>query len=140
MDEKVLEFWRQHSLTFLEMALGADKRERLANPDGYGKAGRECGDTLEMFLLARNGTIRSASFHTDGCIYTAACANSAIRMIEGKSQQEAWEITPERIADFLETLPESEFHCAELAVRALQLALKDLRETERQPWLKFYRK
>jgi len=140
MDEKVLAFWRQHSVNFLEMALGAEKRERMHHPDGYGKAGRECGDSLEIFLVARNGTINSASFHTDGCIYTAACANTVIRMIEGKGPQEAWAITPQHIADHLETLPEGELHCAELAVRALRLALKDLKETERQPWLKFYRK
>jgi nitrogen fixation protein NifU and related proteins len=140
MDEKALEFWRRHSVNFIEMALAEEKRERLLHADGYGKSTRECGDTLEIFLTSRNGNINSASFHTEGCIYTVACANTLVRMIEGKPAQDAWAITPRQIVEFLETMPEKEYHCAELAVRALRLALVDLNETNRQPWVKFYRK
>ena len=140
MDEKALEFWRNHSVNFLEMALRNDKRERILHPDGFGQCSRECGDTLEIFLTARNGDVRSATFHTDGCIYTVACANAIVRMIEGKTTEQAWAISPQDIVDFLETLPKGERHCAELAVRTLHVALLDLKQTERQPWTKFYRK
>ena len=140
MDEKALKFWRQHSVNFLTMALGNDRRERIEDADGYGKCSRECGDTLEIYLMSRNGGIGSASFYTEGCIYTVACANTVVHMIEGKPVEEAWGISSQHIADYLETLPKSELHCAELAVRALRTALLDLRETQRQPWTKFYRK
>jgi nitrogen fixation protein NifU and related proteins len=140
MDEKALEFWRHHSINFIEMALKEEKRERLLHADGYGKCSRECGDTLEIFLTSRNGHIHSASFHTDGCIFTVACANTVVRMVEGRPAQEAWNITPRQIMEFLETLPEKEFHCAELAIQALRFALLNLNETIRQPWTKFYRK
>lgn len=140
MDEKALEFWRQHSVNFLEMALQGGKRERIMHADGYGKSSRECGDTVEIFLISRNNHIHSASFYTDGCIYTVACANTVVHMVEGKSQQEAWAISAQSIVDFLETLPKAETHCAELTIRALRLALLDLKENERQPWTKFYRK
>ncbi|MHC1726610.1 MAG: iron-sulfur cluster assembly scaffold protein [Syntrophobacteraceae bacterium] len=140
MDEKALEFWRQHSVNFLEMALKAEKRERIEHPDGYGKSSRECGDAVEIFLVKRNGNISSASFYTEGCIFTVACANTIVRMVEGKSPEEAWAISPHDVVDFLETLPKTERHCAELTVQALRLALLDLKETERQPWVKFYRK
>ncbi len=139
MDQSQLDFWRQHSTNFLEMAFSNDKFERIQHPDGYGKCGRECGDTLEIFLTARNGHIHSASFYTEGCIYTAACANTVIRMITGKPHEDAWEITVQNVVDFLETLPKKERHCAELAVKALRLALVDLKQTERQPWTKYYR-
>ncbi|MFZ2447049.1 MAG: iron-sulfur cluster assembly scaffold protein [Syntrophobacteraceae bacterium] len=140
MDETVIEFFRHHSTHFLEMALKNDKLERIIHPDGYGKHSRSCGDTLEIFLTARNGGIHSASFYTEGCIFTVACANTMIGMIEGKPVQDAWSITPQHLVDYLETLPEKEHHCAELAVNALRAALLDLKETERQPWVKFYRK
>ncbi len=140
MDQNAIEFFRDHSENFLEMALKTDKFEKVERPDGYGKYSRECGDTLEIFLLARNGDIRSASFYTEGCIYTVACANAMIGMIEGKTVTNAWTITPQHLVDFLETLPQKERHCAELAVKALKAALLDLKETERQPWVKFYRK
>ncbi len=140
MDQNAVEFFRDHSANFLEMALKNDKFEKIEHPDGYGKYTRDCGDTLEIFLLARNGDIRSASFYTEGCIYTVACANAMIGMIEGKSVTNAWTITPRHLVAFLETLPQKERHCAELAVKALKAALLDLKETERQPWIKFYRK
>lgn len=140
MDQKTIDFFRDHSVNFLEMALKSDKVEKIEHPDGYGKYSRECGDTLEIFLTARNGDIRSASFYTEGCIYTIACANAMIRMIEGRPVKEAWTVNPQHLVDFLETLPEKERHCAELAVKALKAALFDLKETERQPWIKFYRK
>ena len=140
MDQATLKFWRQHSINFLTMALDNDRGERIQYPDGYGKCSRQCGDTLEIYLMAQNGRIGSASFYTDGCIYTVACANTLVRMVEGKPVEEAWTISPQQIADFLDTLPKTELHCAELAVQTLRIALLDLKETQRQPWTKFYRK
>ncbi len=141
MEQEVLDFWRHHSVNFLTMALEHDRLERIQHPDGYGSCARECGDSLEIFLVSRNGRIRSASFYTDGCIYTVACANALVHMVEGKSFNEARAISPQHIVDYLETLPKAERHCAELAVRTLRAALLDLIKNERQqPWAKFYRK
>jgi nitrogen fixation NifU-like protein len=139
MDSEVFEFLQRHSTNFINMAFERGRFERLRQPDGYAKCDRECGDSLEMFLLAQNGTIRSASFYTEGCIYTIACANALVHMVEGKSIEQARAISSRHIADYLETLPESEEHCAELAVRTLRAALLDLSNTERQPWAKYYR-
>ena len=140
MDQKVFSFWRQHSLNFLTMALESDRCGRIQHPDGYGKCSRECGDTLEIFLTAKNGRIGSAYFYTVGCVFTVACANTVVRLIEGNPVEKAWEISPQQVADYLETLPEGEMHCAELAVNTLREALLDLKKVERQPWVKFYRK
>ncbi len=139
MDQNAMEFWQNHSVNFLEMALREDKREKIVQPDGYGQCSRECGDSLEIFLTARDGCIKSAAFHTDGCIYTVACANTVVHMVEGKTILEAWAVSARHIVDFLETLPKAERHCAELAVRTLRLALLDMKQTERQPWTKLYR-
>ncbi|NLI32242.1 MAG: iron-sulfur cluster assembly scaffold protein [Deltaproteobacteria bacterium] len=138
MDQSSMEFWQQHSSRFLKMVFQSDKRESLQHPDGYGKATRECGDTIEIFLIIRHGAIRSASFQSHGCIYSIACANALVSLVEGKTLEEALQITPDAIIDYLETLPKEESHCAILAVRALHAALMDTREVERQPWKKFY--
>jgi len=140
VDRKVLQFWRQHSANFIAMTLDTARRQKIPHADGYGKCSRECGDTLEIFLMSRNGGIRSAYFYTEGCIYTVACANALVRLIEGRPLEEARAISPQHIVDFLETLPKGERHCAELAVQTLRTALLDLVETQRQPWTKFYRK
>ena len=138
MTTKEFDFWQDHSLNYLEMAFRHDRRERVQNPDGYGKRTGECGDTVEMFLCNKNGRIQSVSFDTDGCINTNACANTVAHLSEGKTIGEAWEITPENVIEFLETLPKENYHCAELAVGVLYLALTNWQECRRRPWKKLY--
>ena len=126
------------SVHYVEMVTRMDKRQTIKNPDGYGKRTGECGDTVEMFLIVRKNSIHSVSFITDGCINTHACANCVAFLAEGKSIAEAWEITPEKVIDFLETLPEENFHCAELAVGAFYLALVNFQEFKHAPWKRLY--
>jgi nitrogen fixation NifU-like protein len=138
MDQATIDFWQNQSLPFLEMALRTDKREILRNADGYAKTARECGDTVEIFLIVRNGRIHSASFETDGCLFAVVCANAAVHLVQGKTLLEGLALSPENIVDYLETLPPDEYHCAEQAIQVLRLAIADARENERQPWKKFY--
>lgn len=128
MTEKKFDFWRDHSLHYLEMAFRHDRRERLQNPDGYGKRTGECGDTVEMFLCLKSGRIQSVSFDSNGCINTNACANTVSHLAEDKTIEEAWEIAPDNVIEFLETLPEENYHCAELAVGALYVALTNYQD------------
>ncbi len=132
------DFLQHHSRRFLTMAFRTEKREMLEQPDGYGKCTRECGDTIEIFLLIRDGVVRSAAFETNGCMYSVACANTAVHLAEGKPLSDVWEITEQAIVDYLETLPEAERHCAQLAVKALGRALVSANETRRNPWKKLY--
>ena len=134
------DFWRDHSLHYLEMAFRHDRRERLESSDGYGKRTGECGDSVEMFLCIQNGRIHSVSFDTDGCINTNACANTVAHLSEGKAIKEAWGIAPEDVIEFLETLPEENYHCAELTVGALYLALANYQERQRNSWKKPYQR
>jgi nitrogen fixation NifU-like protein len=127
MSEEQFDFWQDHSLRYLEMAFRSDRRETVADPDGFGTRTGDCGDTVTFFLTTRQGRIQSISFETNGCLNTHACANTVCELVEGKTLEEAWSLTPEEIAAYLETLPEDHFHCAELAAGALYLALTDCR-------------
>jgi nitrogen fixation NifU-like protein len=138
MSQETADFWQSHSLKYLEMAFRTDRCEMPASPDGYGKKTGDCGDTTEIFLKTRGETIENVSFHTTGCMNTTACANTVAYLAEGKTIAEAWDITPEDIAAYLETLPADHFHCAELAVGALYLALSNYNELQRSPWKKPY--
>ena len=121
------------------MALAADHREIPAKPDGYGKRTGDCGDTIEIYIkLDVTGKIIAVSYDTDGCLNTNACANTVAVMAEGRRAVEAWEITPEKIVEFLGTLPENETHCAELAVGAFYRALANYQELRKAPWKKAY--
>jgi nitrogen fixation NifU-like protein len=120
-------FLQEHSLNYIEMALSTDHIEKIENPDGYGKRTGDCGDTVQCFLLCSNDKIEHVAFQVDGCMNTIACCNTVAKFIEGKSVDYAWTLSPEQIKQFLKTLPEDHFHCAELAVGALYLALADLK-------------
>jgi len=138
MSDDTFDFWQQHSVAFLSMVMRSDRRKVLKQPDGYGKKTRECGDTIEVFLTVRNGSIVHASFETNGCIYSVACANAVVFLVEGKSVEQAWQLTPEMVVEYLETLPKKEFHCAQLAAQALFHALANYRQNQKEPWKKLY--
>jgi nitrogen fixation NifU-like protein len=140
MGKQNFNFWRDHSTNYLKMAFQYDRRERIWNPDGYGKNTGECGDTVEMFLRIRRERIQSVSFNTNGCINTNACCNTAAHLAEGKSIEAAWGITPQNVINYLKTLLPENYHCAELAVGALYLALSDYQQNRRDPWKKLYKK
>lgn len=120
------DFWNDHSLEFLEMAMSRDSQERLENPDGYGKRTGECGDTVEFFLNQQGKSIGSVSYDADGCVNTHACANTVVKLAEGRPVEDAWNITHEDVSEYLKTLPEHQEHCAQLAAGAFYLALKSL--------------
>jgi nitrogen fixation NifU-like protein len=140
MAKQNFNFWTAHSANYLKMAFQHDRRERIWDPDGYGKNTGECGDTVEMFLRIRRDRIQSVSFNTNGCINTNACCNTAAHLAEGKSVEAAWGITPQNVINYLKTLPPENYHCAELAVGALYLALSDYQQNRRDPWKKLYKK
>ncbi|MBW2516176.1 MAG: iron-sulfur cluster assembly scaffold protein [Deltaproteobacteria bacterium] len=138
MVAKEFDFWQDHSLRYLEMAFRNDRRAVIAHPDGYGKRTGRCADTVEIYLTVRDGRIRSVAYQTDGCMNTNACANAAAELIEDRDIETAWELTPEDVIDYLETLPVEHFHCAELSVGALYRALRNYQDNQRAPWKKLY--
>ncbi|MBC2709595.1 MAG: iron-sulfur cluster assembly scaffold protein [Desulfosarcina sp.] len=138
-EKETSDFWQDHSLTFLEMAFRTDRRERLEKPDGYGQKTGDCGDTVEFFMNLDGDTISTLSYDINGCLNTNASCNAVVSLVEGKAVDAAWEVTPEQVAGFLETLPQDHFHCAELVVSTLYLALADAQENRRSPWKKMYR-
>ena len=139
MAEKPFVFWQDHSDRYLELAFRADRRGGIAHPDGYGRHTGECGDTVEFSLSVRAGRIESVLFQLDGCLNTSACANTLAYLAEGRSVSEAWELRPEEVIDYLQTLPPDHTHCAELVVGAFHRALADYNELQRRPWKKNYR-
>ena len=140
MTNQEFDFLNDHSRQFLEMALDHHRYEIIKHPDGYGKNTGQCEDTVEIFLMMGDNRVDHVSFVTDGCINTHACANTVACIAEGKTVSEAWEIMQENIIDFLKTLPEASFHCAELAISALYRAYGNHQELKRNSWKRMYQK
>ncbi len=140
MEDRKINCWEDHSERYLEMALSTARRGIIEQPDSYGKNTGECGDTVIIYLVVRDNIIRYATFDTNGCINTNACANTVSCMVEGKKVEQAWKVKPEDVVAYLETLPKENYHCAELAVGSLYLALSNYQKTKREPWRKLYLK
>ena len=131
--------WQTHSLTFLEMAFRTDRQGRAANWSGMGHNIGTCKDSITFFVRVQDHIIENITYELDGCLNTNACANTVAAIAEGRDVDWAWKITPEIVSDYLQTLPADHFHCAELVVGTLYLALTDTRENQRSPWKKMYR-
>ena len=138
MDSREFDFFRDHSRNFLEMALRTDRIEEMEYPDGYGKRVGDCGDTVEIFIQVEARRVRRVAFTVEGCLNTTACCNTVSRLAEGKSVDAAWEISPDDVVAYLQTLPPDHRHCAELCVGALYLALLDYGEHKRSAWKRMY--
>lgn len=119
------DFWNDHTTEYLGMAYMWDRRKKLDNPDGVGKKTGTCGDTITMYLEVKDGIVRQLCFKLDGCINTNACSNVVATMVENNPVAGGWDITPEQVIEYLGTLPEDHYHCAELAVGTFYLALAD---------------
>jgi nitrogen fixation NifU-like protein len=139
MNDNNKNFWQIHTRKYLEMAFRSDHREKLYSADAHGIKTGDCGDTVEFFLMIRDNHIKAVSYDIDGCINTNACANAIIDLIIEKSLNEAWEVTPEDVIEYLGSLPKDNYHCAELASGALYLSLADANQNQREPWKKLYK-
>jgi nitrogen fixation NifU-like protein len=107
--------------------------------DGLGRASIPCGDSMQICLRVSNDRILEAKFMTDGCGPVIACGSMAIDLVKGKTINEAMAVAEDDIITSLDGLPDSETHCATLAVSALKQALVDYLALRREPWKRTYR-
>jgi nitrogen fixation NifU-like protein len=128
----------EHSERFIEMASRTNRFGILENPDGRGKRVGDCGDTIEIHLSVRAGQVRMVSFQIQGCLNTCACANTLAWLAEGRTVTDCWQISPENLIDYLQTLPPDHHHCAELVIGAFHHALSDYNARSREPWKNAY--
>ena len=119
------EFFDNHSKRMVELAYDFDRHEKVFRPDGFGKGTTDCGDTIAISLTTMKKVIQFVSLEVEGCVYTNACANAVAQLVEGRTIDQAIQITPEQVANYLESLPEDSFHCAELATSAMIQAVLD---------------
>lgn len=96
----------------------ADARVRIENP--------ACGDILELAIKVSGGCIAAIRFRAKGCVPAMASASAMTELASGKSAQDAMGINKRDIANAVGGLPAASGHAAQLAIDALQAALKKL--------------
>jgi len=97
----------------------------MENPEGYAKITGPCGDTVEIFLRVKNGTIEDIRYTTDGCLTSHAAVSAATVMAKGKAPKNCIRINQSSILEHLGGLPDDAKHCALLAATTLHRALRN---------------
>ncbi len=98
----------------------------IENADGVGTVGNPvCGDIMKMYLKIENNVIKDAKFKTFGCGAAVATSSMATELINGKTLEEALDITNSTVAEALDGLPPVKMHCSNLAQQAVKAAIDD---------------
>jgi len=86
-----------------------------------------CGDSMEVYLKIESDVIKEAKFQAIGCAGAFSAGSALMEMVKEKTLEEARKITEEDIISFLGGIPKQKIHCACLAKRTLQMAIKKYR-------------
>jgi len=141
LQELILEDARKiYSETTIDHFMKPRNLGDMGDADGLARVAGSCGDTMEMWLKVKNGTIANATFMTDGCGTSIASGSMVTELARGRSVNEARRISQQDVLNALGGLPEESEHCALLAADALKEAIKDYLAMEREPWKKAYHK
>ena len=141
LQELILEDARKiYSETTIDHFMKPRNLGDMGDADGFAKVIGSCGDSMEIWLKVKNGTIANTSFLTDGCGTSIASGSMVTEIARGKSISEARRISQQDVLSALGGLPEESEHCALLAADTLKEAIRDYLAMEREPWKKAYRK
>ena len=103
----------------------------IETPDAFGEAGNEkCGDITKIYLNVKNGIISEAKFQTFGCCAAIATSSVTTELLQGKSIEEALQLTEVDIIHALDGLPPDKMHCPAVAEQAVKSALSDYQKKQ----------
>ncbi|MFA5141401.1 MAG: iron-sulfur cluster assembly scaffold protein [Candidatus Woesearchaeota archaeon] len=98
----------------------------MKNPDGIGEVGNvRCGDIMKVMIKVKKNRITEVKFQTFGCVAAIASSEALSELVEGKTLEEAEQITNRKIVHLLGELPPVKMHCSVLGEEALKAAITD---------------
>jgi nitrogen fixation NifU-like protein len=129
-----------YSETTIDHFMNPRNLGEVEDADGFARVTGSCGDTMEIWLKVKSGTIAEVTFMTDGCGTSIASGSMVTELVKGRSVGEARRISQQDVLGALGGLPKESEHCALLAADTLKEAIKDYLTMEREPWKKAYRR
>ncbi len=119
----------------LKYATDTTRTGELPDADGVGEVGlgaEEAGRRLAVRFMLRtqNGTVADARFQVFGCGFTIAACAAAAELSIGHPLEEVSRLDAGRVNAALGGLPAERDYCAELAVEALQAAVRSARSED----------
>ena len=106
---------------------------KMSDPDGVGEVGNPiCGDLMKIYLAVGKNKkgqeiIKDIKFETLGCVAAIATSSMITELAKGQTLEEALKIKFSDVEKSLGSLPPVKKHCADLAVRALRVAIENYR-------------
>jgi len=97
---------------------------RVGDPHGEATFTGSCGDTMEFSVRMNGDILEEVRFMTDGCGITVACGSMLSRTVEGRTVADVMQMSPGDLESLLGGLPESNRHCAALALETLWQAME----------------
>lgn len=98
----------------------------VSEPDGVGEVGAaSCGDVVRISFKVQAGKIVEARFRTYGCGTAIACSSMATELIQGRTIEEAGQLSKEQVSRAFGGLPATKAHCPILAEEAVKAAVAD---------------
>jgi len=84
-----------------------------------------CGDEMRLWISVRAGRIARIAFKSYGCPGAISTSSMLTVLAEGKTVEDAGQISDDDVVAALGGIPENKKHCSLLGVQALQAALED---------------
>lgn len=134
------EMRKVYSETVVDHAMNPRNLGNIANANGFATLIGSCGDTMEIWLKVKDGTIAEAAFMTDGCGTTIAAGSMVTELTKGKSVTQAQKISQQDVLRALGGLPGESQHCALLVASTLKEAIRDYLAFKNEPWKRAYRR
>ncbi|RLC27863.1 MAG: iron-sulfur cluster assembly scaffold protein [Deltaproteobacteria bacterium] len=100
----------------------------IENADHVSDLVGPCGDTMKVSFNVENDRIVDAKMQILGCPGAVASGCAVVNLAKGRTLEEAAGIDLDVLYKDLEKLPDKKIHCARLAIKTLQKALKEYRE------------
>ena len=101
----------------------------LENADAVGTVGSpDCGDMVRMWLKYKEKdgqkVIDRATFQSFGCQTAIAVASVAVKLLQGKTRDEALKLDATQLTGEIGALPPMKIHCGQMVEGALKAALE----------------
>lgn len=84
-----------------------------------------CGDSMKISLKIDDGVISNAKIQILGCPGAVASGCALAGLAKGKRLEEAAKLDLDMLYKELEKLPDQKVHCARLALKTLQKAIRE---------------
>ncbi|MGC2398360.1 MAG: iron-sulfur cluster assembly scaffold protein [Acidobacteriaceae bacterium] len=108
-------------------------RDHYSNPRNVGRVAEPSGealvkspldsDTVLVTLRIEHNLVTDAKFKCMGCAVAIACSSMATEMVQGKTVEEAYAVTEQKVAEALGGIPEYKMRCSNLAPAAIRTAI-----------------